>query len=422
MHGRPVRSTIEAVWRIESPGLVATLTRLVRDVGVAEDLAHDAFVAALEQWPAEGVPSNPGAWLVTAARRRAIDHVRRDRMQDVKREEIGRLQEARMPVPEDIDADLDAEVGDDLLRLVFMTCHPALPPEARVALTLRLLGGLSTAEIARGFLVAEATVAQRVVRAKRTLRDLRVPFELPRGLDLAERLPAVLDVVYLIFNEGYAATAGADWMRPSLCLEALRMGRVLAALLPAEPEVLGLVALMELQASRFKARVDPTGRIVRLLDQNRAQWDWILIGRGLRALERAAELGGRPGRRVIEAAIVACHVQARAPERTDWPRIVGLYDQLARIAPSPVVDLNRAVAVSMARGPQEGLDLVDAIRDASSLRTYHLLPAVRGDLLARLGRLPEARLEFERAAALASNARERELLVDRARACTGTES
>jgi RNA polymerase sigma factor (sigma-70 family) len=409
-----VRQAIDAVYRIESPRLIAGLMRIVRDVGLAEDLAQDALVAALERWPESGVPENPGAWLMAAAKHRAIDHVRRDRMLERKRDEIAREREARMP-PDDPDALLDDEIGDDLLRLVFMTCHPVLTPEARVALTLRLLGGLTTDEIARAFLATEPTIAQRIVRAKRTLATAGVPFEVPRGAKLAERLAAVLGVIYLIFNEGYTATSGEGWTRPPLCLEALRLGRVLAGLMPGEPEVHGLVALMEIQASRLRARVGPSGGIVRLFDQNRAHWDQLLIRRGLAALERAGRLGGPRGPRVLEASIAACHARARSPDETDWPRIVALYAELGQVAPSPVVELNRAVAVSMASGPQAGLDLVDALVAEPSLRGYHLLPAVRGDLLAKLGRSAEARAEFERAAALTRNERERDLLLGRAR-------
>jgi RNA polymerase sigma-70 factor, ECF subfamily len=407
---KDIRQTIDAVWRIESPRLVASLTRIVKDIGVAEDLAQDALVAALEQWPESGVPENPGAWLMATAKHRAIDHVRRDRLLDRKREEIAG---ARRKMEDDIDALLDDDIGDDLLRLVFMTCHPALAPEARVALTLRLLGGLTTEEIARAYLAAEPAIAQRIVRAKRTLATMQVPFEVPRGAELAERLNAVLGVLYLIFNEGYAATRGEDWTRPALCLEALRLSRVLAGLMPDETEVLGLVALMEIQASRLKARGGP--RIVRLFDQNRALWDQLLIRRGLAALDRAERLKGPRGPYLLQAAIAACHARARAAEETDWPRIVALYGELAAVAPSPVVELNRAVAVSFASGPAAGLALVDAI--AGELRGYHLLPAVRGDLLLKLGRLAEARAEFERAASLARNAPERELLLERARAC-----
>ena len=411
-----VHAAIDAVWRIESPRLVAGLTRIVRDVGIAEDLAQDALVAALEQWPASGVPENPGAWLMAAAKHRAIDHVRRDRTLEKKREEIGRMDEARRKMSEPLpDALLDDDIGDDLLRLVFMTCHPVLPGEARVALTLRLLGGLTTAEIARAFLSSEPTIAQRIVRAKRTLAGRNVPFEVPRGKELAERLSAVLGVLYLIFNEGYTATAGEDWMRPALCQEAMRLGRVLAGLMPDEPEVLGLVALMEIQASRLKARSGP--KIVRLFEQNRALWDQLLIRRALAALERAERRNGPRGPYLLEAEIAACHARARTPEETDWPRIVALYAELAKAAPSPVVELNRAVAVSFASGPKEALALVDAL--SADLSGYHLLPAVRGDLLERLGRKQEARAEFERAAGLTRNAKEQELLLGRARSCGG---
>jgi len=406
---------IEAVWRIESARLIAGLARMVRDVGLAEDLAQDALVAALEQWPASGVPANPGAWLMSVAKRRALDHFRRDRLLERKREELGREIDARQErvVPE-LDAALDDEVGDDLLRLVFTACHPVLSREARVALTLRLLGGLTTEEIARAFLVPEPTVAQRIVRAKRTLAEARVPFEVPRGAELAERLSSVLEVVYLVFNEGYAATAGDDWMRPALCEDALRLGRILAGLMPREPEVHGLVALMEIQASRAGARVGASGEAVLLLDQDRARWDHVLIGRGLAALARAEALGGALGPYALQAAIAACHARARTAGDTDWARIATLYAALARLAPSPVVELNRAVALSMAFGPAAGLELVDALTAEPALRDYHLLPAVRGDLLHRLGRAAEARAEFERAAALTRNARERDVLLARA--------
>ena len=406
---------IEAVWRIESARLIAGLARMVRDVGLAEDLAQDALVAALEQWPASGVPANPGAWLMSVAKRRALDHFRRDRLLERKREELGREIDARQErvVPE-LDAALDDEVGDDLLRLVFTACHPVLSREARVALTLRLLGGLTTEEIARAFLVPEPTVAQRIVRAKRTLAEARVPFEVPRGAELAERLSSVLEVVYLVFNEGYAATAGDDWMRPALCEDALRLGRILAGLMPREPEVHGLVALMEIQASRAGARVGASGEAVLLLDQDRARWDHVLIGRGLAALARAEALGGALGPYALQAAIAACHARARTAGDTDWARIAALYAALARLAPSPVVELNRAVALSMAFGPAAGLELVDALTAEPALRDYHLLPAVRGDLLHRLGRAAEARAEFERAAALTRNARERDVLLARA--------
>jgi RNA polymerase sigma-70 factor, ECF subfamily len=410
--------TIDAVWRIESPRLIAALTRMVRDVGIAEDLAQDALVAALEQWPQSGVPDNPGAWLMAAAKHRAIDHFRRNARLERKHEELGReMEEKEMAVP-DFAAALDDNVGDDLLRLVFISCHPALPSEARLALTLRLLGGLTTEEIARAFLVPEATVAQRIVRAKRTLAEKRVPFEVPRGEELAARLSSVLAVIYLIFNEGYAATAGDDWLRPALCEEALRLGRVLAELAPLEPEVHGLVALMEIQASRFGARVDEAGAPILLLEQNRGEWDQLLIRRGLAALARAQKLvAAEQGPYVLQAEITACHARARTAKETDWRRIVGLYEALGQIAPSPVIDLNRAVAVSMAFGPAAALELVDALTAERSLENYHLLPSVRGDLLRKLGRLDEARADFERAAALTRNVRERELLLARAEAC-----
>ncbi len=409
---------IDAVWRIESPRLIAALTRMVRDVGIAEDLAQDALLAALEQWPQSGVPDNPGAWLMTAAKRRAIDHFRRNTRLERKREELGReMEEKEMAVP-DFAAALDDHVGDDLLRLVFISCHPVLPSEARVALTLRLLGGLTTEEIARAFLVPEPTVAQRIVRAKRTLAEKRVPFEVPRGEELAARLSSVLAVIYLIFNEGYAATAGDDWLRPALCEEALRLGRVLAGLAAQEPEVHGLVALMEIQASRAAARVDESGAPILLFDQNRAEWDQLLIRRGLASLAQARALvPAAQGPYVLQAEIAACHARARTPEETDWARIVALYEALGQIAPSPVIDLNRAVAVSMAVGPAAGLELVDALTAEGALENYHLLPSVRGDLLRKLGRLEEARAQFERAAALTRNARERALLLARAEAC-----
>ena len=411
---------IDAVWRIESARLIAGLARIVRDVGVAEDLAHDALVAALEQWPESGVPDNPGAWLMATAKHRAIDVLRRKERLERKHEELGRQLEARqeMAVP-DLDAAIDDHVGDDLLRLVFISCHPVLSTEARVALTLRLLGGLTTEEIARAFLVPEPTVAQRIVRAKRTLSEARVPFEVPRGEELAARLSSVLEVIYLVFNEGYSATAGDDWMRPALCEDALRLGRILAELVPKEPEVHGLVALMEIQASRSAARIGPSGEPIRLFDQNRALWDQLLIHRGLAALERAEKLSGALGPYALQAAIAACHARALTPEETDWARIAALYDALAELAPSPVVELNRAVAVAMAFGPAAGLELVDTLMSEPSLEGYHLLPTVRGDLLARLGRFGEARAEFGRAAALTRNSRERELLLERARACAG---
>jgi RNA polymerase sigma-70 factor (ECF subfamily) len=409
---------IDAVWRIESPKLIAGLARIVRDVGVAEDLAHDALVSALEQWPSAGVPRNPGAWLMAAAKHRAIDYWRRTKLLERKHEELGHeLEAAGEGSAPDLDAALDDDVGDDLLRLVFTACHPVLSTEARVALTLRLLGGLTTEEIARAYLVSEPTIAQRIVRAKRTLADKRVPFEVPRAAELAERLSSVLGVIYLIFNEGYSATAGDDWMRPALCEDGMRLGRILAELVPQEPEVHGLVALMEIQASRSKARVGPSGEPILLFDQKRALWDRLLIRRGLAALERAARLGGARGPYTVQAAIAACHARALTSSETDWALIVRLYDELARLVPSPVVDLNRAVAVGMALGPQAGLELVDALTSEATLQGYHLLPSVRGDLLAKLGRLDEARVEFERAASITRNTRERELLLDRAAAC-----
>jgi RNA polymerase sigma factor (sigma-70 family) len=405
---------IETVWRIEAPRLIAGLTRLVRDVGVAEELAQDALVAALEQWPADGVPDNPGAWLMTTARRRAVDRIRRDTTYQRKLAAIGRdIDEAAPDV-----AETDG-IGDDLLRLVFVACHPVLSREARAALTLRLLGSLTTDEIARAFLVPEPTVAQRIVRAKKTLAKARVPFEVPQGAELAARLSSVLEVVYLIFNEGYSATAGDDWMRPELCAEALRLGRVLARLTPREPEVHGLVALMEIQASRAAARTGPNGEPILLADQNRARWDRLLIGRGLAALARAEALvDGRPGPYVLQALIAAGHARARRFEDTDWVRIAALYERLAETMPSPVVELNRAVALSMAYGPATGLALLDQLTAVASLQGYHLLPSVRGDLLARLGRHAEARAEFERAASLTRNERDRTLLRDRAAAMT----
>jgi RNA polymerase sigma-70 factor, ECF subfamily len=408
---------IDAVWRIESPRLIAGLARIVRDVGLAEELAQDALVAALERWPASGIPDNPGAWLMATAKHRAIDRLRRSKLIERKHAELGHELEAGQAAAPDLDAALDDEVGDDLLRLMFVSCHPLLPTEARVALTLRLLGGLTTEEIARAFLVPEPTVAQRIVRAKRTLTEARFPCEVPRGADRAARLASVLEVVYLIFNEGYAATAGDDWIRPALCEDALRLGRVLAGLAPDEPEVHGLVALMEIQASRFAARVGPSGEPVLLLDQDRARWDQLLIRRGLAALERAEGLGGALGPYALQAAIAACHVRARTAAETDWARIAALYEALARRAPSPVVDLNRAVAVAMAFGPAAGLELVDALSSEPSLKSYHLVPSVRGDFLRKLDRFDEARAEFERAASLTRNARERALLLERAAAC-----
>ena len=410
-------AAIDAVWRIESPKLIAGLARIVRDVGIAEDLAQDALVAALQQWPESGIPDNPGAWLMAAAKHRAIDHLRRNQRLERKHEELGYEFKAReMSVP-DLDGAIDDHIGDDLLRLVFVACHPVLSSEARVALTLRLLGGLTTDEIARAFLIPEPTVAQRIVRAKRTLAEARVPFEVPRGTELSARVSSVLAVIYLIFNEGYSATAGDDWMRPALCEDALRLGRIVAELAPNEPEVHGLVALMEIQASRAKARVGPSGEPVLLLDQNRARWDQLLIRRGLAALERAKKLGQAPGYYLVQAEIAACHARARTPDETDWPRIVEFYDVLAQLMPSPVVELNRGVAVAMASGAAAGLEVVDELTSEPSFRNYHLLPSVRGDLLRKLGRFDEARIEFERAAALTRNTRERDLLLERARTC-----
>lgn len=410
-----VQRAIDAVWRIESARLIAGLTRIVRDVGLAEDLAQDALLAALEKWPESGVPANPGAWLMAAAKNRAVDRMRRDKMLERKHEQVGHEMEAQQEeaVP-DLDAAIDDHVGDDLLRLVFMSCHPVLSQEARVALTLRLLGGLTTDEIARAFLVPEATIAQRIVRAKRTLREARVPFEVPRGDELTERLASVLSVVYLIFNEGYSATAGDDWMRTDLCEDALRLGRILAELAKDEPEVHGLVALMEIQASRMRARVGPDGEPILLLDQNRGRWDQLLIRRGLAALDRAVKLGGALGPYALQAAIAACHARARTPDETDWVRIAALYDALGQLTPSPVVELNRAVAVAMAFGPAAGLAIVDELRGEKALESYHLLPAVRGDFLAKLGRQREASAELAKAASLARNARERTLLLERA--------
>ena len=410
---------IDAVWRIESARLIAGLARIVGDVGLAEDFAQDALVAALEQWPASGIPDNPGAWLMATAKHRAIDHLRRRRMQDTKHEHLGRELDERQQSPEQHLADaLDDQVGDNLLSLIFTACHPVLTTEARVALTLRLLGGLTTDEIARAFLVPKSTIQQRIVRAKRTLAAARVPFEVPRGPELEARLESVLEVIYLIFNEGYSATAGADWVRPALCEDALRLGRILAQLAADQPEVHGLVALMELQASRIRARVGPTGEPILLLDQDRGRWDHLLIGRGLAALERAEAPGGGGGFGPygLQAAIAACHARARTPEETDWTQIVALYDALAQLLPSPVVELNRAVALGMAFGPAAGLELVDSLRSDPALAGYHLLPSVRGDLLAKLGRFEEARAEFARAAAMTQNARERALLQRKAEA------
>jgi RNA polymerase sigma factor (sigma-70 family) len=418
MPNTDVQRTIEAVWRIEAPKLIAALTRRVGDVGLAEDLAQDALMIALERWPETGIPPKPAAWLMTTAKHRAIDGIRRATVLEQKHERLGReleieqeLAAAEMETALEAPAD---EVGDDLLRLMFIACHPVLSTEARVALTLRLLGGLTTAEIARAFLVPEPTLAQRIVRAKRTLAEARVPFEVPPPAERTVRLASVLEVIYLIFNEGYSATAGEDWVRPALCEDALRLGRILAELTPHEPEVHGLVALMELQASRLRARVGPSGEPILLLNQNRARWDYVLIQRGLAALERAQKLGRALGPYGLQAAIAACHARARTPEATDWPRIAALYETLAQVTPSPVVELNRAVAVSMAHGPAAGLVLVEALADEPSLKNYHLLPSVRGDLLMKLGRAAEAQAEFTRAANLAHNARERELLLARA--------
>ncbi len=418
MTGPAAHRAIEAVYRIESARLIAGLARLVRDVGRAEELAQDALVVALERWPEAGIPDNPGAWLMATAKRRGLDELRRSKLVARKHDELAHAIEAdrELDAP-DLDAAIDDQVGDDLLRLVFTSCHPLLSTEARVALTLRLLGGLTTEEIARAFLVPEPTIAQRIVRAKRTLADARVPFEVPRDAELGARLASVLEVVYLVFNEGYSATAGDDWMRPALCEDALRLGRILAGLAPTEPEVHGLVALMEIQASRSRARIGPKGEPVLLLDQNRARWDHLLIGRGLAALARAEALGGALGPYALQAAIAACHARARVPEVTDWTRITALYAELARIVPSPIVELDRAVALSMTEGPAAALAIVDALADEPSLDRYHLLPSVRGDLLARLGRNVEARAELERAASLTRNARERQLLLERAAAC-----
>jgi RNA polymerase sigma-70 factor (ECF subfamily) len=409
---------IDAVWRIESPRLIAGLARIVRDVGLAEDLAQDALVAALERWPESGVPDNPGAWLMATAKHRAIDRLRRNARLEHKQEDLARDVGIRLAMDgADLEAALDDAIGDDLLSLMFTCCHPVLSTDARIALTLRLLGGLTTPEIARAFLVPEPTVAQRIVRAKRTLAAARVPFEVPSGDELAPRLSSVLEVVYLVFNEGYSATAGDDWMRPGLCFEALRLGRILAGLAPKEPEVHGLVALMEIQASRAGARVGPSGEPVLLLDQDRARWDRLLIRRGLEALACAERLGGALGPYALQAAIAACHARARTAQETDWARIAALYDALAQLAPSPVVELNRAVALAMAFGPAAGLELVDEIAAEPALDGYHLLPSVRGDLLAKLGHFDEARAEFERAASLTANARERGLMLERAAAC-----
>ncbi|MFI7642086.1 RNA polymerase sigma factor [Nonomuraea sp. NPDC049400] len=410
-HPQAANRAIEAVWRIEAARLIAGLARFVRDVGLAEELAQDALVAALEQWPETGVPRNPGAWLMTVAKRRAIDLIRRNERLERNLIELGHRLDTEEDLPE-VD-----EIEDDLLRLVFTACHPTLSMEARVALTLRVLGGLTTDEIARAFLVSEPTVAQRIVRAKRTLADKKIPFEVPQASELSARLASVLEVIYLIFNEGYSATAGDDWMRPALCEDALRLGRVLAGLMPKEPEVHGLVALMEIQASRSAARVGPSGEPILLLEQNRARWDQLLIRRGLAALDKAEQLGAEPGPYTLQAAIAACHARALAPEDTDWERIASLYEALAKLSRSPIVELNRAVALAMAYGPAVGLQLLDQIVDEPALKGYHLLPSVRGDLLFKLGRREEARAEFERAATMTRNARERELLEERAAAC-----
>jgi len=409
---------IEAVFRIEQAKLIAGLARMLRDVGFAEELAQDALLTALEQWPRAGIPEKPGAWLMAAAKNRAIDRLRRAKLIERKHEELGREIDEAQDTAAELEAALDDDIGDDLLRLMFTACHPVLSTEARVALTLRLLGGLTIEEIARAFLVPEPTIAQRIVRAKRILAEKQVPFEVPRGSDRAERLASVLGVLYLVFNEGYSATAGGDWIRPQLCAEALRLGRVLVGLAPGEPEAHGLVALMEIQASRLKARVGADGEPILLLDQDRARWDWLLIRRGLAALARAEALEGPPGPYQLQAALAACHARARTAEETDWAQIVGLYGALAELAPSPVVELNRAVALGMLFGPEAGLRIVDALAAEASLKSYHLLPSVRGDFLKKLGRLDEARAEFERAAALTRNERERRLLLDRAAACT----
>ncbi|HEX6315587.1 MAG TPA: RNA polymerase sigma factor, partial [Gemmatimonadaceae bacterium] len=415
-----VHRAIETVWRIESPRLIGGLVRIVRDVGLAEDLAQDALLAALEQWPEAGLPRNPGAWLMSTARRRAVDHFRHRGMAQEKHEQLGREADDNQPDRADVLVDaIDDDIGDDLLRLLFISCHPVLSVEARVALTLRLLGGLSTPEIARAFLVPEATIAQRIVRAKRTLAEARVPYEVPRGVDRAARVSSVLNVIYLIFNEGYSATAGDDWLRPALCEDAMRLGRILATLAPDNAEVHGLVALMEIQASRARARVGPEGDPILLLDQDRSRWDRLLIRRGLDALAKAEAIGGSLGPFALQAAIAACHARALRPQDTDWHRIVALYDALGELTPSPIIELNRAVAISMAEGPAAGLDLVDELLGEPALQNYHLLPAVRGDLLAKLGRSDEARAEFERAAFMTQNTRERKLLLARAAADTG---
>jgi len=413
-----VNSAIDAVWRIESAKVIASLARITGDVGLAEDLAQDALLAALERWPETGIPDNPGAWLMATAKHRAIDMHRRSKLLERKHEQmVPELEDRQELSVSDLDTALDDDIGDDLLRLMFTACHPVLSTDARVALTLRLLGGLTTDEIARAFLVPESTVAQRIVRAKRTLSEAHVPFEVPRGEDRDERLSSVLGVIYLIFNEGYSATAGDDWMRPGLCEDALRLGRILAELATSEPEVHGLVALMEIQASRLRARTGPKGEPILLLDQDRGRWDHLLIRSGLSALDRAERLGGERGPYVLQAAIAACHARARTADETDWERIVALYDALAELTPSPIVELNRAVAVSMAYGPATALELVEPLQSEPALRNYHLLPSVRADLLMKLKRFPEARVEFERAASMTRNSRERALLLERAREC-----
>ena len=409
--------TVDAVWRIESARLIAGVARMVRDVGLAEEFAQEALVAALKQWPEGGVPDRPGAWLMATAKRRAFDHLRRNKMLDRKHAEIGRELEEELDPTEAIEEALDDEIGDDLLKLIFVSCHPLLSPEARTALTLRLLGGLTTDEIARAFLVPEPTIAQRIVRAKRTLSEAQVPFEVPRGTELAERLSSVLEVIYLVFNEGYAASAGDDWLRPQLCEEAMRLGRIVAELVPGEMEVHGLVALMELQASRSRARTAPDGTPILLLEQNRALWDQMLIRRGLAALARAEAIGGIAGPYVLQASIAACHAKARTAEETNWVRIAAFYSVLATVTPSPVIELNRAMAVAMAFGPQAGLDIADKVAAEPALKSYHFLPSVRADLLQRLGRRAEARAEYERAAQMTRNVRERDMLLARARDC-----
>jgi RNA polymerase sigma-70 factor (ECF subfamily) len=411
-----IHREIDAIWKIESARLIAGLARIVRDVGIAEELAQDALVAALEQWPSAGVPDNPGAWLMSAAKHRGIDRLRRNKLIERKHEELGyEIETEQRDIAADLETAIDDDIGDDLLRLMFTACHPVLSTEARTTLTLRLLGGLTTEEIARAFLAAEPAIAQRITRAKRTLADAGVPFEVPRGEDRVARLSSVLEVIYLIFNEGYSATAGDDWMRPQLCEDALRLGRILAELVAAEPEVHGLVALMEIQASRARARTGPSGEPILLLDQDRSRWDRLLIRRGLAALDRAQKLGGAQGPYALQAAIAACHARARDADDTDWSRIATLYFALAQLTPSPVVELNRAVAVAMAFGPAAGLAIADSLVSERALENYHLLPSVRGDFLAKLGRLDEARMEFERAASLTRNARERDLLLQRAR-------